>query len=485
MWGASTPKSLTPSPPREKQLQNGPSQHAPAGPSVAGSMVANNRAQRRANVPHAPGARSHAGGSPNKAAPAYNPLESPYKTQGQFNSAVSSITKAGYQPELDSLKSEEQEENSLHGVREGDNKSIYEQYSAQASAAFDRAKSAMAEIAARQNASTQAGQQALQAALSNTGVSGLQGPANPSDFMAEAAGFGDKSSQTLAGMQGGEIGERTGDQLVPGAWRQEAMSAEQQRNQGEIAKVQGARAKVLAGIPNAEAKTRGELSKQEQERETAKLQNQLAGGKLGLEKQSQNQKNHIEQQTLAQKGEETHINAALKARELGQAAGFEAEKLGIEREKIAASIKNAKTGEQKVAAELAGKRFDHGLELMSGYLKINAKTEFNPTGVPAQETSLSEGGKKQVYRRNAQQLYDILTKQGNLTAPEAFRLMSSSGNGYIQQFAKEHEAIYNEANHKREQEEKGYNQKQKQFQGLPGPKKGTHNLHGQGVPRGR
>ena len=51
------------------------------------------------------------------------------------------------------------------------------------------------------------------------------------------------------------------------------------------------------------------------------------------------------------------------------------------------------------------------------------------------------------YRRDAQHLYNMLTQQGNLTAPEAFRLMKSSGNGYIEQFATQHEAIYNRATH--------------------------------------
>lgn len=436
MWGA--PKGLIPSPPREKQLAKGPTEHAPAGRSVAGQMVKNNRAQRRSNVPHAP--------RPQRSSePSYNALDSPYKTQGQFDQAVARTTQAGYQPELDSLHQEQEGEMGLHEAREGSNASIYEKYSAQAREAFDRAKSALAEIASRQNSSTQAGQQALQAALSNTGVSGLPGAANPNNFMAEAAGFGNQSSQTLAGTQAGEVAERAGDLNVPGAWRSEAQASENQRDQGKLNEIGLQRSKVLANIPAAQAKVRGELSSQEQQRQTNKLQAQIAQGKLGLEGKEGLRKRAGEKEQVGQKREEAHQNAILKTQELAQASGFKVEELKVEREKIAASVKNAKTGEQKAAAELAGKRFDHGLELMANYLKKNDKTEFSPTGVPAQDEQLGEGGKKQAYQRNAQQLYNQLTKQGNLTAPEAFRLMSSSGNGYVEQFAREHEAIYRQA----------------------------------------
>lgn len=413
---------------------------APSGRSAAGQMLQNKRAAARNSVPHAPASHRPA---PVTKVPAYNALESPYKTQGQFNQGVAQTAKAEYQPELDQFSKEESGEKGLHESREGENASIYAKYHEEAQNAFNNAKSALADIASRQNSSTQAGQQALQAALSNTGISGLQGNPNPNNFMAEAAGFGNQSSQTLGGTQAGEIAEREGGLNVPQSWDAEALNTERQRDQSELAKIGEGRGKILANIPNVEAKVRGELSKNEQERQTNRLQSQIAGSKLGLEKQESGNKNKNEQAALALKGRENRENNALKTEELATQSGFKAEELKVEREKIAAEGQQAKTKEGKEKAELEGKRFDHGLELMSSYLKRNEKTEYNPSGNPQQDQTLAEGGKKQPYQRNAQQLYNILTKQGNLTAPEAFRLMKSSGNGYVEKFAQEHEAIYN------------------------------------------
>lgn len=437
--GAKIP--VIPSPTASQRVKPPPGQEtkAPSGRSTAGKMVQNRRQQKRQNVPHPPRGR----GGPSK--PPYDPLASPYKTQGQFDQAVARTSKAQYQPELDQVNKEETGEKGLHGVRSGENQKIYENYYQQALQAQERAKGALGEIAARQNASTDAGQKALQAALSNSGVSGLQGVANPSSFMQEAAGYGNASSQALAGLQSGDITAANQATLIPGTWLNEQTGEERQRNQSKLAEISEGRRKVLGNIPNIQSKVRGELSKQEQERAQVGLQNQIAGKKLGLEGQDIRGKRKGEQEGNALKERELGANVQLKHEEMLQAAGFKTEELKVQREQINASIQNAKGQRDKEAAIAAGKRFDHGVEIMLGYLKMDPKTEFQPVDEGGPKDKVFEGEKKTAYRKDAMHLYTMLTKQGNLTAPEAFRIMKSSGNGYVEKFADEHEKIYNAA----------------------------------------
>lgn len=446
MYGATNLPKFTPSTPPVKKLPTGGAPAAvPSGRSTAGQMVQNSRSRARSNVPHAPARRGGGGGR----SPAYNPLESPYKTQGQFNQAVSRTAQAAYQPELDNFTREEGAEGGLHAQREGTNSQIYTQYSEQAQAAFDRAKAALAEIASRQNAGTDAAQKALQAALSNTGVAGVQGVQNPNDFMGEAAGFGKQSSQTLAGIQGANINEAANAQLIPGAWRNEAQSAEGQRNQGELAKIKEGRSKVLANIPNIQAKVRGELSKQEQERQTNALQAQIAGKKIGLEERDVAGKRKGEKEQIGAKRAEAREANSIKLEEMSQNAGFKWAEIDVQRKDLATKAAEARNGREKATAELMGKRFDHGIEIMHGYLKKNDKTEYQPTGVPATDQGLAENGKKTPFHKDANTLYQQLTKGGNLTAPEAFRIMEFSGNGYVEQFAREHKATYEQEENRR------------------------------------
>lgn len=425
-------------PPATKEIKNPGGVKAPSGPSIATQMVknsrGNNRGQGRTSVKQITKVKT----------PTYNALNSPYGTQQAFNKGVEQDAKSQYQPELNALNTEEQGEQGLHTQREADNVNIYKQYTEQAQSAFNEAQNTMAGIAARQNSSTAAGQQALQAALSNTGVSGLGSAANQDQFTNEAAGLGNEGSQVLAGEQSGLAGEMAKDLSVPGAGLAEASQQEQTRNNASLAKIASERGKVLSNVPNVVAKTRGELTKQEQEREANKLQQQIAHKKLGLEGKEAGTKASSEKASLRLKSTENNEQINLKNRELATSAGLESEKIEAEREKITAEEDKAKTAEQKVAAELAAKRFDHGLEIMAGYLKENSKAEYRP-GAPNAQQLATEG--KIEYRRNAQHLYNMLTQQGNLTAPEAFRLMKSSGNGFVEQFANEHEAILNRATH--------------------------------------
>lgn len=438
MFGAVKTPLLKPSPAPTQSIKNPGGVQAPSGSSAAGQMVKNARGNTRATH-KAPAIKA-----PKAQVPKYNALNSPYGNQKAFNKGVEQNAKSEYQPELNQLSTEESGEQGLHQTREGDNVNIYNQYSEQAKEAFNTAQSAMGSIAARQNSSTAAGQQALQAALSNTGVSGLGTVANQDQFTNEAAGLGNEGSQVLAGEQSGLTGEMAKDLLVPGAGLQEASGAEQARSNSVLSKIGGERKKVLANVPNIIAKTRTEMTKSEQEREANKLQQEIATNKLGLEKNATGKESTLKGAELSQKKTESDEQINLKNQELATSAGLESSKLQVEREKISAEGKRAKTAEQKVAAEAAGKRFDRGLEIMAGYLKENPKAEYRP-GAPNAQQLAAEG--KQEYRRDAQHLYNILTQQGNLTAPEAFRLMRSSGNGYIEQFATTHEAIYNKATH--------------------------------------
>src|SRR5205823_262614 len=96
---------------------------------------------------------------------------------------------------------------------------------------------------------------------------------------------------------------------------------------------------------------------------------------------------------------------------------------------------------KKKEAEAAGKRFDHGLEVMDGYFK-GVKANAWPAGAHPTTEEASKNKWTHEERADAMTLYKILTEQANLPALEAFRLMKSSGNGYVELFAREHEAIY-------------------------------------------
>lgn len=447
---------VTGSPP-EKRIAPGP--HAPSGPSVAAKMVSD-RQRREWGQHYTRRVRSEAAqrqakssASRQAASAPYNALNSPFKTQGQFNSAVLANAKSQYQPELDQLNTEEQGEQGLHQTREGENAKTYQQYSEQAQAAYDKAKQALGEIAARQNSGTAQGQATLQAALSNTGVAGLAAVPNQAQFTAQAAGIGNADSQALAGEQAGIAGEFGKDLLVPGAGRAEAQFKEQARTTGKLNTLGLERKKVLARIPDIQTKTRADMTKEEQAREANRIQTQLASGKLGLEKTTQAQNNAVANRTLNQKGQEAREANTLKLQELAQNSGLEWAKIQVQREDLAQKASEARGAKAVAAAKAAGERFDKGLQIMASYLHKDDKAEFQPTGTLGDKTKENE--KLRPYQRNAMHLYKMLTEQGNLTAPEAFRIMGSSGNGYVEQFAREHEAIYNNANKNRTSPNKG------------------------------
>lgn len=443
--------AIVPAPPKVKEIKSqgatGGAQ-APSGPSVAAKMVkgARNAPRQRANIPRSRGQRSASRGRVPRSSP-YNPLESPYKNQGQFELGVAKQAKTEYEPKLSAIGSEEQGETGLHSQREADNVNIYKQYSEQANAAFGQAKGAMAEIAARQNASTASGQQALQAALSNTGVAGLQGVANQGQFMQEATGLGSQSSQTLAGEQSGLTGEMAKNLSVPGVGLQEASGAEQQRSSGILNKLHGERQKVTGEIPNFIAKARNELSKQEQERQANKLQARIAQQKLGIEKESKVEA--VKERSALIRESSKEKNEALEAAKR-QELGIKEEAVQNQKKALEERARTAKGKEQKVAAEIAAKRYDNGLKIMAGYLK-GIKTNAWPAGAHPTAEEAAKYKWTHEERADAQTLYTQLTEQGNLTAPEAFRIMKSSGNGYIEKFAQEHERIYNAANRARHQ----------------------------------
>lgn len=440
---------VTPSPPKIKEIRpqaNTGGVKAPSGPSVAGQMVKNARGQQRGvkvpklgkprpvAIPKAPkGTPKIASTTKNP----YNALNSPYRTQGEFNKAVTETAKAGYQPKLSELSTAEEGQKGLSTAREADNVNIYKQYSQQANEAYEKAKSSMTEIASRANASTAAGQQALQAALSNTGVAGLPGVPNQSQFMAEASGLGNMSSQTLAGEQSGIEGEMAKNLLTPGVGLNEAQREEGVREGGVLNKLQSERDKINREIPQDVAKTRTEMMRDEETRQANRLQAQIAEQKLGIEKQAKvevgQEKNQVARESAKEKNEYAE---RVKREEIG----IKEEAVQNQKKSLEDKVRTAKTKEEQAAAKLQAARYDNGLKIMTSYLKENPKTEYRP-GAPNAATALQEG--KLEYRRNAEHLYKMLTEQGNMTAPEAFKLMKSSGNGYIEQYADEHERIYN------------------------------------------
>src|SRR6266576_1389819 len=182
-------QNINVSTPSSKPISNSGGVKAPSGQSAAGRMVKERRERGRKYTLRTRKQAAARRGGANKPAPSkpYDALESPFKTQAQFNQAVARNAKSMYQPELDTIKTEEGNEAATTAQHQGANVQIYNQLSQQAENALAQGRSAMAEIASRQNASTQQGQQALQAALSNTGVSGLQGVANPQQFTAAAS----------------------------------------------------------------------------------------------------------------------------------------------------------------------------------------------------------------------------------------------------------------------------------------------------------
>lgn len=442
--------AVTYSPPKVKTL--GPQPNT-GGTPPTGNRAASEALKRRESGRHytlrtrreAAESKARSGGRGRAPAPPpkpYDALESPYKTQAQFNSAVSANARTQYQPELDTLNTEQQGEAGLHQQREGENAKTYDEYSKQAQDAFERAKAAMAEIAARQNSSTDAGQKALQAALSNTGVAGLAGVANPDAFMKQAAGLGNMQSQVLAGQQSGTTGELSKNLLVPGAGRAEAQFKEQQRTGGALGKIAKERRQVLARVPDIMSKTRADMSKEETAREAQRQQVKLAGGKLGLEKTTQAQTNRTNQQKLAQERAIARESNAAKLQESAESVGIKWSEIDIQRKDLANKILEAGNARSKAAAEVAAKRYDKGLEIMTHNLAKNDKTEFQPTGNPQVDKEAEESGKRRPYKRDAMGIYNQLTKQAFLSAPEAFNVMESSGNGYVEQFAKEHRFDY-------------------------------------------
>lgn len=437
----------------------------PQGSSVAGRIVKNARAQSRERQPHAriprpPQQQKFQAKVPRVKAPKigekiqggpknpYNALNSPYRTQGEFNTAVGQTAKAGYQPKLDELKTEEEGETGLTSQREADNVNIYKQYSEQAKEAFEKAKATMSEIASRQNASTKAGQEALQGALSNTGVPGVSPVQNQQAFLAEASGLGNESSQVLAGEEAGLTTEMSKDLLVPGAGLDEARREEAVRNAGVLNKIASERDKIVRTIPEITEKTRQEMMKDEETRQANRLQEQIAQQKLGLEQEYHKEAVGQRREGVAEKRKERQEVVGLDQKKLQEEAGIKTKKLQVEKEKVWAAVEKTKDAQKKAAATLYAKRYDNAVTIMANYLKLNTKTEFMPGHEPlgaAKEKGLVE------YNRNAEHLYRMLTEQGQLNALEAFKIMGSSGNHYIELYAKEHEAIYKRTEQQRKE----------------------------------
>jgi len=430
---------VTPSLPKTKEINSSGGTAAPSGASVAAKMVKNSRsavtAPKVSRVPRPAQQRQPSvkvprgrGGNPNP----YNALKSPYRTQGEFNKAVTETTKAGYQPKLNELSTEEEGEKGLSAQRESDNVNIFKQYSQQANEAYEKAKSTMAEIAARQNAGSAASQQVLQSALSNTGVAGLSGVTNPSAYMEEASGLGRATSQSLAAEQSGIAGEMSKNLLTPGIGLEEATGENQARSQGLLNKYASERDKITRGIPEDTEKVRQELMKDEETREANRLQANIAGQKLGIEKEARvevgKEKNQIAREVGREKNEATE---KVKREEVGIKEAEVQNKKKAYEEKILV----ARNKQEVTTAKIEAARYNNGLKVMTEYLKENPKTEYRPGSInpSEQQAALHEG--KIEYRRDAGHLYKMLTEQANLTPEEAYKLMRSSGNGYIEQFA--------------------------------------------------
>jgi hypothetical protein len=446
--------AIVPSPPKLREIKApgntggaaAPGSTAPKGASVAGAMVKNARSQQRAQprIPRPLHQQQPRARVP-RAAPVknpYNALNSPYRTQEEFNKAVKSTARAGYEPKLNELKVAEEGEKGLTGQREADNVSIYKQYSEQANQAFEKAKSTMAEIASRQNASTKAGQEALQGALSNTGISGVAPVQNQQGFLAEASGLGNESSQVLAGEEAGLTTEMSKDLLVPGAGLGEARREEAVRDAGALNKIASERDKINREVPNVTEKTRQEMMKDEETRQANRLQAQIAQKKLGLEQEYHKEAVGQKKEATSERRKERQETVRLDTQKLADEAGLKSKKLIVEREKVWAAVEKTKDTEKKAAATLYAKRYDNAQKGMLEYLKVNPKLEYLPGSV---QPGLPPPEGKMLYHRDAGHLYKMLTEQFFLSPDEAFRMMKSTGNGYIEQYARTEEARMNQS----------------------------------------
>ena len=349
----------------------------------------------------------------------YEPWASPYRTQGQFNQAVSDIAKTNYEPKMGMLKEEESEARNLAQQREGGADKIYQEYQARGMQALKQAQDSMAQIIQMSGAQSGQAQQLLQSALTTGGPTGLGQSGMAGQLATLAAGENAQLNADLARRQSAGIGEIAQDVAqVPLAGRTQMRENEQQNLQDSLSKLQSERGRVAEEIPNDISKARAELTKEEVNRAATRLQRELTQQKIGQE-------------------------GAIKTTEAGtRRATAEGKREGEREKREAAAEANAakrSAAEWKQKHEkqiLAGKAYAAARTWFTSYTKQN-KGEFSP-GLPAQARTeqIAKGGRE--YRRNAQQAYDALTSIYGMSDAQALNILKSGG-GYFKSFVEDRE----------------------------------------------
>jgi hypothetical protein len=325
-----------------------------------------------------------------KKAKPFNVLQTPYRTQGDFNTAVNRTARGSIQPALNELQRNRTQETMSHTGRTGDITSMYNAGSDARKAALDRTSTALNSLITLNSglsgatrdavaAALRSGQDREQAVAAQLGVAAQ--PNQGQQYMDAAQAQSDLQGIGLTGQFSeilGGLGRDIGGNEVG---RQEASRHEQSRWDDVLAQLKGERRNIMSGLPQAKEQARQNLMTTELQRNAQGVQQGLAERQFGLSKKQFGEQVRQDkfQRGLANRQQVETERQGRSGRGLAKSQEREAERHNLVQEAIdIEGVSNTKEtlrqqaqqagdANTKVELQAKAKRFDNGVKILSDY----------------------------------------------------------------------------------------------------------------------
>lgn len=317
-----------------------------------------------------------------KAPTPYNPLASPYATQGDFNNAVSTTARQQIQPQLDEFGLQGSQARSAHQNRQNEMQGWYQAESDAQRAGADSLSQANQGILNSLQGSGQDVQAGMAAAIRQSQQSAdaeaakIGGTARQIDpnYLTAIGGYVGAGNLGLAGNIASANARASADIGIAGTGAREAASAEQRRYQGVNDALTQQRTSLLGQLPGLEQNARESLSNTELAREGQSFQEGLANKQFGLSARAQTES----EKSGARSRSSSRSQDQLAQDQFGETKRATRVSEAQQDEQLGIDAKNAETqrkqvlntaGTDQATAEAKGKQFDSGLAILSNAWK--------------------------------------------------------------------------------------------------------------------
>lgn len=394
------------------------------------------RSVRRKRQPwqgNSPAARSYRrkGRERRRLAAPFSAIQAPYETVGDFESALRRRVGAQTDPLLNTVGEERRDQTSRHTGRTRDLGSWYGAQAGNLAQAFQDTQAALNNIISTGASSSGQNQAALAAALrASQGqanqlmgtIGGGGGPSNQANILANAAsqaeagqrGLGEQAVARIAGA--GEMRNVAGTGLV------RAQEDEGRRFRNIESQLDQREREIRESIPGLTEQLRAAMLEQELNRQNLGFQQELGREEFGLKEEEfkENKRNLRFQQNLALQ------ELGLSERQFRHQQDIDFGQLDLAAQELLAAQQGGSEGERE-DAKLRAERFKNAVVAMTEFLK--PKRGETRDREKARERGLN------VYNREPQELYTILTKRIGLSRREAVQLIHSVKDRRFERFS--------------------------------------------------